>query len=117
MRVKKLPGYSLIEVLLALAILGIALPALFSAFGTVFMAEIRIHEVSRKAFCAEGWFSRLELPVSAAALSAMPRADENGKTRFRWETEKDACGAILVTLSVSNGALGDIPFVTSRAFP
>jgi hypothetical protein len=117
MSVKKRLAYSLVEALFALGILGAAIPAAFSAFGSAFMAEIRIHEASRKAFGAEWWFNRLEPPVSAAALDAMPRADEQGKTRFSWEAEKDAHGALQVTLSVSNGALDDVPFVTSRVFP
>ena len=81
------------------------------------MAEIRIHEASRKAFGAEWWFNRLELPVSASALDSMPRADERGKMRFRWETEDGAHGSVRVTLSVTDGALGDVPFVISRVFP
>jgi hypothetical protein len=110
-------AYSLLEVLLALGILGAILPAAFSAFGAAFMSEMRIRETSRKAFGAEWWFNRLEIPVSAVALNAMPRADERGKMRFRWKTESDARGALRITLSVTNGAPGDAPFVMSRVFP
>jgi hypothetical protein len=103
--------------MLSIGILGAVLPGALSAFGSVFMSEMRIHEASRKVFGAEWWFNRLELPVSVSALNAMPRADGHGKTLFRWETEGGAYGAVRVTLSVSNGALDDAPFVTSRVFP
>ncbi|MDR2175505.1 MAG: hypothetical protein LBO82_06165 [Synergistaceae bacterium] len=110
-------GSILPEVLIAACILGAVLPPVFSAFGSIFMSEVRVHEASLKAFGAEWWFNRLELPVSAAALDAMPREDERGRMRFRWETEKDAHGALRVTLSVSGRAWGDVPLVTSRVFP
>jgi hypothetical protein len=83
----------------------------------VVTSEIRLHETSRKAFGAEWWFNRLEFPVSKSALDAMPRADGHGKTLFRWEAEHGAYGAVHVTLSVSNGASDNAPFVTSRVFP
>jgi hypothetical protein len=116
MSLKKRRSYSLVEVLFALGILGVAIPAALDAFGAVLMSEIRIRELSRKAFGAEWWFNSLELPVSPTVLDAMPRADESGKMRFSWEIEEEAYGAFRVTLRVSNGALGDVPFVMSRVY-
>jgi hypothetical protein len=117
MALKKRRGYSLVEILLALGILGAAMPAVLNAFGVAFMSEIRLHALSRKAFGAEWWFNRLELPVSSAALDGMPRKDESGRMHFRWETENESYGTLRVTLSVSDGARGDVPFVMSRVCP
>jgi hypothetical protein len=117
MGLKRRRSFSLVEVLFALGILGAVIPAALSAFGAVLMSEIRVCGLPRKAFGAEWWFNRLELPVSSVVLDAMPRADESGKMRFSWETEEEAHGALRVTLRVSNGALGDAPFVTSRVYP
>jgi hypothetical protein len=117
MGIKSGSGYSLVEVLVALGILGTVIPASLGAFGVVFASEIRVGEVSRKAFGAEWWFNRLEFPVSPANLESMPRADESGRMRFSWETENEAYGAVRVTLSVSGETPGDVPFVTTRVCP
>jgi type II secretory pathway component PulJ len=117
MALKKRRGYSLVEVLLALCILGAAVPAALNAFGVAFMSEIRLRALSSKAFGAEWWFNRLDLPVSLAALDGMPRTDESGRMRFSWETENESSGALRVTLSVSDGARGDVPLVMSRVCP
>ncbi|MDR1650053.1 MAG: hypothetical protein LBR71_07305 [Synergistaceae bacterium] len=117
MSLKKRRGYGLVEVLFALGIAGVVIPAALDAFGAVLMSEARIREVSCKTFGAQWWFNRLEFPVSPVVLNAMPSVDERGKMRFSWEMEEDSHGAFRVTLKVSNGASGDAPFVTSRAYP
>jgi hypothetical protein len=105
-----------VETLIALGILGVVVPASLNAFGVIFLAEIRLRELTRKASGAEWWFSRLDLPVSQAGVDAMPREEERGKMRFSWETEKADHGALRVTLRVSNGAPGDVPFVMTRVY-
>jgi hypothetical protein len=109
-------GQSLVEVLVALCVLGLVIPSSLEALGTVFSAEIRIHQWARKASYAEWWFDRLEVPVSQSVIDAAPRTNDSGAVRFDWETEFCEYGALRVTLHVSNGTGFDVPFTLSRIY-
>ena len=112
---RKLAGVSLVEVLIALCVLGIAVPVLLGALGDAFVAELKIQENAYVMSSAEWWFARLTFPVHMAEIDAAPRTDENGKASFEWETENLDNGAIRVTLRVY-GSLSEEPFTTSRIF-
>jgi len=112
---KKRLGNTLIEVVMALCVLGVIVPASLGAFGTVFVTELRIHEHAYMMSSAEWWFSRLSFPVYMPDIDAAPRADRHGKVRFGWDTEKLDNGAIRVTLRVY-GRLAVQPLTVSRIF-
>jgi hypothetical protein len=82
----------------------------------MFAWELKAHDSARRASAAESWFNRLGFPLSPEDVEAMPRADAHGGLRFSWETAPCGYGAFRVTLSVSNGAPGDIPFIESRVY-
>ena len=112
---KKSPGNTLVEVLMALIVLGIVVPASLGALGSVLTAELKIHESAGMISSAEWWFSRLRHPVYGPDIDAAPRVDENGKARFDWDIENLDNGAIRVTLRVY-GRLSASPFTVSRIF-
>ncbi|MCL2009905.1 MAG: hypothetical protein FWG71_05090 [Synergistaceae bacterium] len=112
---KKFPGSTLIEVLVALCVLGIVVPPALGALGGVLAAELKFHENARMISSAEWWFSRLTFPVYGHDIDAAPREDKYGKTRFEWDTENLENGAIRVTLRV-HGRFSVLPFTVSRIF-
>ena len=112
---KKLSGLTIIEVLMALIVLGIVVPASLGALGGVLTADLKVLESAYLISSAEWWFGRLTFPVSRDDVDAAPRADEHGKVRFDWETEGLHNGAIRVTLRVY-GRLSRAPFTVSRIF-
>ena len=112
---KKLPGNTLIEVLIALCVLGIVVPASLGALGNVLAADLKFRESAYIVSSAEWWFSRLTFPVYEDDIDASPRMDNYGKARFDWETEKLHNGAIRVTLRVM-GRLSGSPFTVSRIY-
>jgi hypothetical protein len=109
-------GSSLMELLIALSVLGAMIPALLGAFETVFLSGLQSNEYTNRISGAEWWFNRLETPARQADVDAMPRTDGSGKLRFRWETKMSEHGALHVTLSVSGGSETDAPFVTTRVY-
>ena len=112
---KKFPGNTLVEVLIALCVLGMVVPASLGALGYVLAADLKIHENAYMVSSAEWWFGRLTFPVHEAGIDAAPRMDSHGKARFDWETEILHNGAIRVTLRVM-GRLSGSPFTVSRIF-
>jgi len=112
-KMKKIPGNSIVEVLIALCVLGIVVPASFSAFGNTFLAGLKVRENAYMISSAEWWFSRLPSPVDKTDIDAAPKVDERGRARFEWETEDLDNGAISVTLRVIASALGS-PFTIRR---
>ena len=112
---RKIRGNSLVEVLMALCVLGIVVPASLGALGNAFMAELRIHESAYMISAAEWWFSRLKFPMHSADIDAAPRVDKYGKARFDWDTENLDNGAIRVTLRVY-GRFSAAPFTVSRIY-
>ncbi len=109
-------GASLVEILVALLILGLLIPVSFGAFGSSFMIGLRTREYADKVAYAEWWFNRLECPVSPISIEAMPRSDFKGRMHFSWSTIAGDYGTVRVALSVSNGSKSDIPFVISRVY-
>jgi len=100
---------------MALFVLGIVVPTSLSAFGSVFMAELRIRENACMMSSAEWWFSGLAFPVRMADLDAAPRTDRHGRARFDWDAEELANGVIRVTLRVY-GRIDARPFTVRRIF-
>ncbi|MDR3264843.1 MAG: hypothetical protein LBT15_02415 [Synergistaceae bacterium] len=113
---KRFRGDSLVEILISLCALGVALPAILGSFGMTFSAGLRIGETVDKAWGAEWWFNRVELPALSSAMDDMPRKDASGKLRFRWETRGGEHEPLRVTLFVSNGSDTDVPLVVNRVF-
>jgi len=111
----KNPGYSIVEVLITLCVLGIVVPASLSAFGNTFVAGLKVHENAYMISSAEWWFTSLPSPVGKADIDAAPRVDERGRTRFEWETEDLNNGAVRVTLRVTGRILGS-SFTISRIY-
>ena len=115
-RARKRRGDALIEILIALGILAVIVPVSLEAFSTVYTSELRLYERAEKASCAAWWFNRLELPLSPSGLDEAPRVDESGRMRFIWEMSPSEHGASRVTLFVTNGAPGDVPFKETRVY-
>jgi hypothetical protein len=113
---RKRGAQTLVEVLVALGVLEAVVLTSIDAFGTAFVAELRIQERARKAFYAEWWFNRLELPVSQAKIDEAPRTDEGGKIRFEWSTIPGAHDTLRVILRVSDGSGSDAPFILGRVY-
>ncbi|MDR1377054.1 MAG: prepilin-type N-terminal cleavage/methylation domain-containing protein [Synergistaceae bacterium] len=109
-------GQTLVEVLVALGILGTVVLGSLETFGMAFTMELRIQEQARKASYAEWWFNRLEFPLTQAKVDKAPRTDEYGGTRFEWSTVPGDYNTLRVILRVSNGSKSDTPFVTSRVY-
>ena len=112
---RKISGNSIVEVLMALCVLGIVVPTSLSAFGNTFVAGLKIHENACLISSAEWWFASLQPPVGKADIDAAPRADERGRARFEWETEDLDNGAVRVTLRVIGSAFGS-PLIVSRIY-
>ena len=112
---EKLPGSTLVEVLMALLVVAVVVPASLGALGTVLMAELKVHETTHLISAAEWWLNNLTHPVNEADINAAPRVDRYGKARFDWETENLHCGAIHVTLRV-HGRLPGSLLTTSRIY-
>ena len=112
---KKFPGNTLIEILMALCVLGIVVPTSLGSLGNVLAAELKFHVNSYAISSAEWWFSRLTLPVSRAEIDAAPRMDRHGKVRFDWDSKDLNNGAISVTLRVYANYAAPI-FTVSRIF-
>ena len=110
---RKISGYTLVEVLMALFVLGIVIPTSLGALGNTFMAELKVHESAYLISSAEWWFSRFTFAVSEADINAAPKVDMHGVTRFDWETENLDDGAIMVTLRVY-GRLPGPPLTIKR---
>ena len=111
---KKLSGISLVEILMTLCVLGLVIPASLSAFGIVFMAELRIHEHVEKAESAEWWFNQLNFPVHVPDLNDAPQS--HGRMHFTWESRLGDHGALHITLHVTNRAPLDVPLTVSRVY-
>ena len=112
---KKSSGITLVEVLTALCVLGIIVPASLGALGSVLTANLKVRENAYMISAAEWWFGRLTFPVSKADIDAAPRIDEHEKASFDWDTENLDNGAILVKLRVY-GLFSAPPFSVSRIF-
>lgn len=113
---KRRSGFTLIEAIVTLCVLGVLLPGGLQAFGNIFLFGLRINDTADKAFCAEWWFNRLEPPVSRQTLAAMPQRDAAGKMRFRWEAEEGNDGTFHIILYVTNASNNDVPFVIHRVY-
>lgn len=108
-------GDTLMEILVALVVLAMILPTLFSAFGVGVLGVVRMKAAEARRYGAEWWFNRLERPVRAAALSAMPRSLPGGEVDFSWTSRTGTHGEVWVTLEIrSRGA--DAALVLTRAF-
>ena len=112
---RKVSGNSLVEVLIALCVLGIIVPASLSALGDALVAELKIQENAGLVSSAEWWFSRLTYPARRADLDAAPRVDEYGKARFAWDIKDLENGAVQVTLRVYGRFQGS-RFTVSRIY-
>jgi len=112
---KKSNGSTLVEVLIALCLLGIVLPASLETLGTVLMAELKMQEKTHMISSAEWWFNRLTHPVNMTKINAAPLVDRFEKVRFEWETEDLINGAIRVTLFVY-GRLPGPPLTINRIY-
>ena len=108
-------GDALIEVLVALIVLVLILPSLFSTVGLGVLGVVRLKAADDRLYGAEWWFNRLKRPVSVASLSAMPRALPEGTVSFSWISRKGANGEVWVTLEARSG-LSDTALVLTRAF-
>ena len=115
MNIKKFPGNTLVEVLIALCVLGIVVPASLGALGGVLAADIKVREKVYMVSSAEWWFSRLKPPVHEPDIDTAPRVDNYGKTRFDWGTENLHNGAVRVTLRVTGRSSGS-SLTVSRIF-
>jgi Tfp pilus assembly protein PilV len=113
---RKRSGQSLVEVLVALCVLGLIIPSSLEAFGVAFAVELQLRERERKMAYAEWWFNRLEFPATRAQIDAAPRVDESGAIHFDWEVESREYDALQVILHVSNGTGIDVPFTMSRVY-
>ena len=114
-KIKKFSGSTLVEVLMALLVLGIVIPTSLGALGNVLTAELKIMDNACMISSAEWWFSRLTFPVSTGDIDTAPRTDRHGKVRFEWDTEGLDNGAVRVTLRVY-GHLPAPPLTISRIF-
>jgi hypothetical protein len=112
---RKRLGSSLVEVMIALCVLGMTAPVALDALGAAFVAGLRVQENADMASSAEWWFNRLPYPVAQAGIDASPAFSEDGGTRFEWETEGLDNGAIRVTLRVY-GPMSKAPFTMSRIY-
>jgi hypothetical protein len=116
MTIHKRKGQTLVEVLVALGVLGTVILSSLETFGMALVMELRIQERARKASCAEWWFNRLEPPLSQAKVDESPRAHESGGMIFTWSTIPGDYNTLRVILRVSNGSESDVPFVVSRVY-
>ena len=112
---KKHIGYSIVEVLIALCVLGVVVPTSLDALGNVFMMGLKIHEKVCVISAAEWWFTSLPLTVSRSDIAAAPREDDSGRVRFEWESEELGNDAIRVTLRAT-GKFSHTPFTISRIY-
>ena len=108
-------GDTLVEVLVALFLFVSILPALFSALGVGLLGISKLRAADDRLYGAEWWFNRLERPVGAAALSAMPRSLPGGGLFFARSSQTGGQGEIWVTLEVRS-ELSDAVLVRTRAF-
>ena len=108
-------GDTLVEVLVALIVLAIVLPSLFSALGTGLLGVSGLRAAGERLYGAEWWFNRLERPVRPDALSAMPRGLPGGGLAFSWTSRKGPHGELWETLTVRSEASGAV-LERTRAF-
>lgn len=108
-------GDTLMEVLVALFILALFLPSLFSALGGCLLGAIRIEGADARRYGTDWWFNRLGSTVNVASLASMPRDLPGGGVSFVWSSRVGSHGEVWVTLEVRSGTL-DSPLVTVRAF-
>ena len=112
-------GGTLAEVLAALFLFVSILPALFLALGMGLLGVLKLRAADDRVYGAEWWFNRLERPVCAAALSAMPRSLPGSLPGeglfFSWSSKTGDRGEIWVTLEVRS-ELSDAVLVRTRAF-
>ena len=111
---RRLSGVSLVEILIALAVLGALIPVSLNAFATTFTAAVRIHERVEKAAGAEWWFNQLSFPTHISELNGAPR--RHGRMSFAWETRAGPHNTLHITLRVTNGSPSDVPFTESRFY-
>lgn len=76
-------GFSLVEVLVAFAILALALATLFSAFGTGAKLSAAATERTRAVLHAESILASLKLAVAAEPVSLEGEFEDG----FRWEAD------------------------------
>ncbi|GHV37771.1 hypothetical protein FACS1894187_15400 [Synergistales bacterium] len=117
---KKRAGVTLIETLIAAAIIGLSLPCAFGAFGKLSMAEIKLQDRVDKASCAEWWLNRLPANPTPDDLDAMPTEYKTSGAKprafFRWKIERGDYDSFIVILSVANGYDGDASFVAKLVY-
>lgn len=108
-------GDTLVEVLVALLILALVLPSLFSALGVGLLGVSKLRAADDRLYGAQWWFSHLPRPVRITTLSAMPRSLPGGGLDFSWSSRKGDHGAIWVTLEVRSALSGTV-LVRTQAF-
>ena len=108
-------GNSIVEVLVALCVLGIVVPVSLDALGNAFMADFKVKENAYMISAAEWWFTNLPPMAHIADVDAAPRVDVHGRASFAWETENLGDGAFRVTLRVV-GRFSKTPLTISRIY-
>ena len=108
-------GVTLIETLIAAAIIGAFLPCAFGALGKLSLAELKLQNNAGKASRAAWWLNRLPINPTQDDFAAMPIKYETSAAKelafFAWEIENGDYGSFNVTLSVTNSPEDDAPFV------
>ncbi len=109
------PGETLLNVLLALLILGTALPPILASLTHGLSADLQILRMEDQLYGANWWFNRLETPAFLSSLPAMPGATPDGGLQFRWLASVGPHGELHISLDVESG-VSHVPLTVSRTF-